>query len=167
MYRPFVTLFIAAFLLSSCGTRANPFNWFGNGRNAPAQAQDEATVNPLIPNTRRTRRNAPIPYQGAPIDSITALNLDPVPGGVIVRATGVARMQGAYEAVLTAANEDLLPVDGVLTFRFEVRLPELQQPVGDTRSRETTVAVRLTEQDLAGVRSIRVEAARNALTSRR
>lgn len=166
MYRPFVALFIAAFLLSSCGSRANPFNWFGNGRNAPTQVQDAATVNPLIPNTRRTRRNAPIPYQGAPIDSVTALRLDPLPGGVIVRSTGVARTQGAYEAVLTPENEDLLPVEGVLTFRFEVRLPEQQQPVGDTRSREVTVAVRLTEQDLAGVRSIKVESARNALSAR-
>ena len=168
MYRPFAALFIAAFLLSNCNTRANPANWFGNGRSAPVEAQDGATTNPLIPkSTRRSRRNEPVPYQGAPIDSVTALKLDPIPGGVIVRANGVARMQGGYEAVLTPENEEVLPVKGVLTFRMEVRLPATQRPVGDARTREITVARRLTDQDLAGVRSIRVEAERNALSARR
>jgi len=167
MYRPFAALLIAAFLLSSCGSRANPFNWFGNGRNAPVDAQDAAPVNPLIPNTRRSRRNTPVPYLGSPIDSVTALKIDRIPGGAIVRATGVARMQGGHEANLTPATVDLTPVDGVLTFRFDILLPPEQRPVGDARTREITVARRLTDQNLAGVRSIRVEGARNAKVSRR
>lgn len=167
MYRPFAALLIAAFILSGCGTRLNPFNWFGNGRSAPAEAQDPETVNPLLPGGRRAERNAPAPYLGLPIDSVTELNLDPIPGGVIVRATGVARMQGGYDVFLSSATEDQTPVDGVLTFRFEILLPAGQQPVGTARSREIVVARRLTDQDLAGVRSIRVEGARNALVSRR
>ncbi|MCO4826398.1 MAG: hypothetical protein KC451_16250, partial [Amylibacter sp.] len=148
MHKPIAALFIAAFLLSNCSTRANPVNWFGNSRNAPAEAQDAATVNPLIPkSTRRSRRNEPVPYQGAPIDSVTALKLERVPGGLIVRADGVARMQGGYEAALTLENEEVLPVDGVLTFRMEIRLPATQRPIGDARTREITVARRLTNQD--------------------
>jgi hypothetical protein len=52
-------------------------------------------------------------------------------------------------------------VDGVLTYRFVVAEPREATRVSTERSRRVTVAVMLTEFDLAGVRSIVVRGAQD------
>ena len=68
---------------------------------------------------------------------------------------------------LTPENEAEEPVDGVLTYRLEGIRPGRNTAVGTVPTREVIAARRLTEQQLRGVRSIRVEGAQNALVSRR
>jgi len=84
-----------------------------------------------------------------------------------VRATGRADRQGIYEVQLTPANEDELPVDGVLTYRLEGVEPSEATAIGTPPTREVTAGRKLTNQTLAGVTTIRVEGLRNAMTSRR
>lgn len=166
-------LLISTLTLTACGavrdSRVNPFNWFGQSRSEPVQAREQ--TNPLIPERSggllRGLRERDAQYLGRPFEQVTDLTIERVPGGAIIRATGLAARQGYYAVQLTPANEDELPVDGVLTYRLEGVRPSKNTSVGTTPTREVIAARRLTDQDLSGVRSIRVEGALNALVSRR
>ena len=59
-----------------------------------------------------------------------------------------------------------LPVDGVLTYRLEGVRPNKQTTVGTKPTREVIAARRLTDQQLRGVRQIRVEGQLNAQVAR-
>lgn len=164
-------LLVSTLTLSACGgfrdSRVNPFNWFGRSEPAPVATTVEET-NPLIPGSTGLFRSnrAPEVYQGQPIDTVSDLVIERVPGGAIIRATGVAAVQGVYDVRLTPANEDEAPVDGVLTYRIE-GLRQAGTPQGTPATREVIVARKVTSQMLANARTIRVEADRNALQARR
>jgi len=171
MRKPLTTLVIVGSLLGGCGysdSNWNPANWFGWGQPDPVAAEDGSTANPLIPNSRRARKNAEnAVYVGTPINSVTELKVERIPGGAIIRATGVSGYQGGYNAFLLPLNEEGQSSKGVLTFRFDIQIPAGAQSGGPTATREVTVARRVTDQDLVGIRSIRVESRTNALASRR
>lgn len=173
MNKSIFTALILTMTVAGCGSirdsRANPFNWFGNDRGS-APAPVEENTNPLIPQqtglfeaSRKERER----YKGTPIAALTDLRLERVPGGVLVRATGLAATQGVYDARLTPENKDVLPVDGVLTFFLEAQDNTAITTQGTQQTREVTVAVRLTEQELAGARVIQVKSVQNTLQARR
>ncbi|MEL6449965.1 MAG: hypothetical protein AAFQ19_01800 [Pseudomonadota bacterium] len=168
-----LTLLTATMTLTACGavrdSRVNPFNWFGRSQSVPIErgAEDAREVNPLIPQERggvlSTLRDEP-EYPGIPVDQISDLVIERVPGGAIIRATGIADVDGVYDLRLTPANELIEPVDGVLTFRLEgIHLLDAGRTTSQAQ-RTFTVARRLTDQQLASARIIRVEGERNAQT---
>lgn len=166
-------LLISTLTLTACGavreSRVNPFNWFGQARSVPTQKEN---TNPLIPEKQGIGlfaglREQDAIYAGRPFEQVTDLTIERVPGGAIIRATGLAARQGYYAVQLTPENEDELPVDGVLTYRLEGVRPNTNTNVGTEPTREVIAARRLTDQEMAGVRSIRVEGQLNALVSRR
>ena len=172
MHKSLSLLLVATLVLSACASvresRVNPLNWFGQSRSEPVQVVEN--TNPLIPRRgglfARDRERAAA-YQGRPFDQVTGLTIERIPGGAIVRATGLAARQGIYEVQLTPENEELQAEDGVLTFRLEGVLPEGATPVGAVPTREVVAGYQLTDGDLRGVRSIRVEGQRNAQVVRR
>lgn len=163
---------IVTLLLTGCAglrdSRANPANWFG--RDAPAPAESDADTNPLIPGQRglfrnsRERARAEAKAQTTPIATVVAARLEPVPGGAILRVTGLDATQGAHNVGLIPQNEAELPENGVLSYTLERQLPQTPQPVGPEQTREVIVGRALTDQQLTGVRSIRISAAQNAIT---
>ncbi|MCR8826662.1 hypothetical protein [Pseudosulfitobacter koreensis] len=168
-------LLISSLALGGCAavrdSRVNPFNWFGSSRSEPVVAEPAASTNPLIPvggvglfQRGRAERNL---YQGAPIDTVSDLVVERVPGGAIIRASGISPTQGLYEVQLTPENEDDEAVDGVLSYRLEGRLPENAPAGGSVATRTVTAAHAVTEQQLRGVTTIRVVGATNARTTRR
>lgn len=165
-------ILVASLALGACGTirdsRVNPFNWFGQSRSEPiAQAEN---TNPLIPKGGglfSSNRNEPVTYAGRPFEQVTNLTIERVPGGVLIRATGLAARQGIYAVQLTPANEDEEAVDGVLTYRLEGIRPNRNTAVGTKPTREVIAARRVTDKQLAGVRRIRVEGQLNAQVARR
>jgi hypothetical protein len=169
------TVLISALTLTACGTirdsRVNPANWFGNGRAAPVSVEQKVSTNPLLPAEREgifaQKRARDAIYLGQPIDQITNLVIERVPGGAIIRATGITAVQGVYSVQLTPVSDDEIPVDGVLSYRLEGIRPARNQGVGSTHTRTVVAARALTRQQLVGVRTIRVQAARNAQASRR
>lgn len=170
MRKSVLAVLIGATVLAGCGSvresRLNPFNWFGRSSEVPVAEQGE--VNPLIPKRGGLFGERP-PRAGeitTPMDQITALKVERVPGGAIIRATGVDPVQGAYNVRLVPADEKELPVKGVLSYRLERALPT-RRSTGPVQTREATAARRVTDQTLRGVRTIRVEAARNARAVRR
>ncbi|MEM6759996.1 MAG: hypothetical protein AAF601_11025 [Pseudomonadota bacterium] len=171
-----VTLLSAALTLSACAavrdSRVNPFNWFGRGQSEPVAQTPAEEVNPLIPtrNERRARlfrRPGEAEYLGTPIDQVNGLVVERVPGGAMIRASGISAFQGAYDVRLTPDNDDEEPVEGVLTYRLEVVQPVRARRGGPERIRTVTAARRLTDRQLENVRTIRVLGVRNAQTSQR
>lgn len=165
-------LLVTSLTLAACGfgqSRLNPVNWFGRSQSVPV-AQSTETTNPLIPKRggifARERERAKI-YQGGPFQQITGLVVERVPGGAIIRATGLAARQGIYDVQLTPANEDEEPVDGVLVYRLEGITPNRNTAQGTAPTREVVAARKLTDQQLRNVRSIRVEGQLNAQVARR
>lgn len=161
---PFPYLLIATLFLAGCGSSS----WFG--RDAPDEDLIEPIEadNPLIPETtaglfRRDPDDIP-GYQGTTVDAISDLIIEQVPGGIIIRATGRTATQGAFNARLTPQNVDELPEDGVLTYFLQAE----RQPIvgGAPITREVTVGRKLTDQEITGVRTVRVEGVQNALERR-
>lgn len=165
-------LFAATLVLSACATvresRINPFNWFGQSRSE--QIEQAENTNPLIPrggglfSFARPEQQV---YAGRPFEQVIDLKVERVPGGAIIRATGLAARQGIYSVQLTPENEEELAVDGVLTYRLEGVRPSRPTPVGTQPTREVVAARKVTDQQLRGVRQIRVEGQQNARIVRR
>lgn len=149
-----------AFMLSACGSvggsfgsggNLNPLNWF--------RSNPEAETVEAVEFAPRTDRR-PL------VAEITALVIEPMPGGAIVRATGLPPEQGWHTAELILEN-DGVQQDGVLTYSLRAEPPEAPTRVSTQQSRELVVARFLSDFELANVRQIRVVGARNARVARR
>lgn len=153
-----------ALAVSGCArfaeSRLNPLNWFG--RSEAVAVADTGTVaaqRPLVPEDRRVRV-----VEGRPlVAEITALAVDRTRGGALIRATGRTASSGYYNAQLVLASVE----GGVMTFAFRAEAPAGVSEAGTAASRTITAATALTDQELAGVRTIRVEAATGARVTRR
>lgn len=143
--RPILTVAFCG-LVAGCDSSLNPVNWFGGEEPEVALAEDG------VPTDFRPR-----------IDQVTGLVLERVPGGVILRATGLPETMGYWNAALVPVDPDLRPdEDGVLAFDFRALPPPTPQPAGRPAAREIVTGQLLTAQTLREVRVIRVQAERNA-----
>ncbi|MDF0602375.1 hypothetical protein P1J78_16675 [Psychromarinibacter sp. C21-152] len=138
--------------VAACGTvrdsPINPLNWFGRSeRVATDTSNPAADPRPLV-------------------TQIADLRLEQVPGGAIVKATGLPPRQGYYDAALLPMNSGL-PVDGVMHYQLRAFPPQEPTRAGTPQSRELVVGLFVSDQTLAGIRTIRVSAAQNALAVRR
>ena len=152
--RPVLTVTICL-ALAGCGNASssnlNPFNWFGGG---------SETVAVLAPD-------------GTPVDprpliaQVTEAAAERVPGGVIVRATGLPPTMGYWSADLVPADRDLRPdEDGVLTLDFRALPPISAQPAGSPGARQIVAGFFLSDQTLEGVRSVAVRGEANSRSVR-
>ncbi|SEN02099.1 hypothetical protein SAMN05216227_100670 [Pseudorhodobacter antarcticus] len=150
MKTPLITALCASLALGACATisnsRINPFNWFGGSEEVAMVSPDGKPA-----DTRQL------------VSQVTVLVLEKMPGGVIVRATGLPPVQGFWDAELVARPVE----DGKLTYDFRVFPPIIATNVSTPRSREVTVATYISDIKLAGVREITVQGAANARASRR
>lgn len=150
MKTPILALTVAALILSACGeSRLNPFNWFKKG--------ESETVATTQPN--------PFDPTGL-VTEVIELQIDKTPRGAIVYAIGLPPTQGYWGAQLLPINNGL-PVEGILTYRFEVFEPIGFERVVNQRSREVLAGTVVSNEDLQGVTAIRVLGASNSRISRR
>jgi len=159
-------LLVSILVLAGCGavseSRFNPFNWFGRAQVEPVQ---DATVNPLIPSggggiSLFGRRNVEVPA-GPLVAQVSNLTVERIAGGALIRATAVSDTIGAFNVTLEPVN-DGLPVEGVLTYELRAYTAPAGTVPMPERARSHVAAVRVSDSDLAGVRTIRVVAERNA-----
>lgn len=155
-------LAIAVMGVSACNSRYNPVNWFGGSEELP---EEGSSTNPLIPKKSGMSRPEES-YPGIPVASISELKVERVAGGALIRATGVAYVQGAFNVQLQPQNKGE-PVNGVLTFDLMAIHPGNGYAGGPDKTREVIVAHSLTDQQLEGVRTIKVVANTNARQARR
>ena len=178
MFKPLSVLMISVLVLTGCATvrdsRLNPFNWFGRSTSEPVNTSTATgNDNPLIParNGNGLRnllglktKEENVPYAGQPVAVVSDLVIERRPGGAIVRATGIADRLGPFDVRLVPVKEQ--SGNGTLAYT----LAALQQPGPRNASeaaRSVTVAVWLTDQDLAGIREIRVAGRTNVQVTRR
>lgn len=164
--KPIFTLLLATLVLAGCNSRLNPLNWFGNSREVALT--EETAVNPLVPQERDGVFSRPdFVYPGVPIDTVTEISIERTRSGAIILARGVAARQGPYEVQLTPANIDDEPVDGVLSYSFDIVYPDFNTAVGPEATRRVTAAQSISNETLEQTRTIRVTGARNAQEIRR
>lgn len=164
-------LILATVALTGCAaineSRFNPLNWFGSSQPDPA-AMDvaNAEVNPLIPRRRVSFfiNNQPEAFAGRPIAQITEVLVERRPGGAIIRATGHANRVGPFDVRLIA--DEAASVDGTLVFDLKA-LQQAGPRSTNPRARQVTVGRWITDQDLAGIRTVTVRGADNARSVRR
>lgn len=159
-------LVIAVTVLTGCQSRWNPVNWF-NGSDE-VNSVPEGEVNPLLP--RQTNGIFARPddlYPGKPVDQVTDLRIDRTRSGAIIVAQGVGTRQGLYNAQLTPVNIDEVPVDGVLTYTFDVVYPNYRTVVGAEQTRTITAARSISNEVLSDTRVVRILGARNTRETRR
>ena len=174
MRKTIPVLLTSGLVLAGCGgwsdSNLNPTNWFGRSTSAPVEASVDPNVNPLIPDSDAVGLfSRPEGEQGERplIETVTDLTVDRTPSGAIVRATGIAFRQGAYDAILLPVQEEDGETSSILTLEFTVVYPESGTPQGSERSRTITAARTVSLQDLQSISSIRVIAKQNVRESRR
>ena len=163
------TALVSALALPGCGGSSggsayNPLNWFGKSRNETVAPEAK---NALIPKKSVLRREQAAP-EGVAVAQILALAIEPAAGGAILRVTGLAPTLGAYDVRLVPEFD--LEIDGplqTLQYSLKTEYSTRSRPAAPQRSRELTAAVFLSDEDLEGVREIRVSGAENARSVRR
>jgi hypothetical protein len=158
MRRPLVAAMIALLALSACGgfrdSRLNPLNWFG---------RSEARATDVAARAAFERPADPRPL----VDQVTAMMIERVPGGAILRATGLPPTQGHWDAELVEVRRGAEDDPATLTFDFRLAPPPWRTNTGPPRSREVVVATFLTDNKLSGIRVIVVRGARSERVVRR
>ena len=154
--------------LAGCGgglanSWVNPGTWFGKSSNQAISA--DGVANPLIPQKSVFARKD-VAYQGTAVDQIKSLRIERRPGGAIVRVVGVTNAIGSYDVRLEPDTQNG-PVKGVLSYTLRAEQAQTVIRGGSENVRQITAAKTLSDQDLAGVRSILVKGARNQLSTRR
>lgn len=166
MVRAVLILTVSSMLLVSCGTvresRLNPFNWFGRSQSEPVEEVEG--VNPLIPRRRSSifTGSAGQSYLGDQVATIRDLRVERRPGGAIIRATGIAAQDGPFDVRMTEVEDE-----ESTTLTFDLRAIQISGLQGGAQARVVTAAVFVSDQDLQGIRTIRVIGRDNARTSRR
>lgn len=115
---------------------------------------DRAQLPDLIPAKRRIQQVD----QRVAIAQVTSAEITPTLAGPLLRASGTARISGSF-------NAELLPIrreGSVLVLKFVA----MGQSEAGLAPRSVTAARLLTASDLAGIRSVRIEAAQNSKTLR-
>lgn len=180
----------ALLLLSACGTisrlgdsagdsfrgsRLNPFSWFGRStetRQVAAGAESDAELiaaaqsAAAAPVPRRSTLRTDIGDFRLLVDEVTEMQIDRLPGGAIVRATGLPRTQGYWDAGLIAAPLEQQGED-TLVFEFRLYPPINARAQGPAPAREVVVGRFVSDQTLQGVRQIVVIARQNRRAARR
>ncbi len=160
MRTPLLAVLALTLTLSACAavreSRFNPLNWFG---------QSEARAARSVP----ADAYAPVPDPRPLVDQVIAMAVEPIPGGAILRATGLPPTQGFWDAELVQVEgTEAAPIDAdVLVFDFRIWPPPYVARAGTQPSREVEAATYLTLNDLDGVRRIVVRGARTERVTRR
>lgn len=153
MKLPLMAALTLTLAVSACGgireSRLNPLNWFGRSQAvAPAalmSSVDQADPRPLV-------------------EQVVSLSVEPMPGGAIVRATGLPPTQGYWRGELVARDID---EQGRLIYDFRIVPPPTPTRVSTPFSREVTVADFLSNQKLEEITQISVQGQINARSAAR
>lgn len=160
MIRPLTLLLVASVAVSGCSrisnSKINPMNWFGS-KSETAVVYEQGQAPALVPANGSDTFDA-----RELIDTISVVDLARTPSGAILRATGVAATQGAFNAELV-----LVGTEGTTaTYEFRVEAAPGLQVQGASATREITAAEVITALELKSLRTFVVKGARNSKSAR-
>lgn len=160
MIRPLALLLVASVAVSGCSrisnSKINPMNWFGSKSEA-AVVYEQGQAPALVPSSGAAYSDA-----RALIDTISVVELARTPSGAILRATGIAASQGAYNAELVLVSSE----GNTATYEFRIETPAGLQVQGATATRELTAAEVISANELKSYRNFVVKGARNTKSAR-
>lgn len=147
-----VILLSIVLALASCGSRLNPFNWFGGDREQRVRVDEGAVGDPVVADPRSL------------VFDVTSVAVEQTTSGAIVRASGLTEVQGYFAVSLVEVER----TETDLVYEFRAAPPLGPSPQGVPRSREVFVAEALSVGELAGIRTITVigQANRRTVTRR-
>ena len=169
---PVMVLLVTGLFLAGCGgwqdSRVNPGNWFGKSRSEPVQSTVAAEeTNPLIPRKPAIGKRPEQADNRVAITTVTELRVDRTTTGAIILVSGVAARQGAFNTQLRLDPPGDNSSADVLSYTLIVDYPTDPTPVGSEHTRTIHAARSLSNQDLRGIRLIRVKAEQNTIETRR
>ena len=138
------------------------------GSRAPATDEDDVLARTEDSNRRGLLsrafgfgrdRGPSTPAEQPLVQRVLRVELERLPGGAILKATGLPPTQGHFDANLTLIEGE---GDRVLTYAFRLTPPTAPQRVSTQASREVVAGLFISSQDLAGVREVRVVGAENS-----
>jgi hypothetical protein len=137
---PLAAALIGVMVLGACSSpsRLNPMNWFSSSRSETVTLTPEGGYAAVVDNRELVGR-------------VLELRVEQLPGGAIVRATGLAPTQGWWDAELVADDG---AAAGDLAYRFVISAPREDRRVSTDASRRITAAVTLTDRQLQDIRRI-------------
>ncbi len=161
MKKTLSVLLVTALALSACGNSRK------SKSATTAPTTDAATA--LVPQRsgKGLLSRPDRPDLSVPIAVISELRVDPTSTGAIIYVEGIASRQGAFNAELRPVISEENTKNGILAYTFRVVYPEGPTPQGPERSRTIVEAVDISNQDLQGVRLVRVIGQQNTLDTRR
>lgn len=147
----------SALALSACGSLGSlgSIGSLGGGGERVVGAQSRQSLPSLVPAEKRQLVQDTRGLAAA----ITSAELTATPGGAILRATGQAAAPGSYNAELTPAGRD----GDTLVFALRMNA----QPGARITPAQITVARMIADEDLRGVRAVRIVTASGSRTLRR
>lgn len=136
---PLAAALIGVMVLGACssGSRLNPMNWFGSSRTEPTTLTPAGGYTTIVDNR-------------ALVGRVLELRVEPMPGGAIIRATGLAPTQGWWDAELVQEEG----AAGELVYRFVIAAPRSATRISTDASRRITVGLTLTDRQLQDIRRI-------------
>lgn len=100
------------------------------------------------------------------VAQVTALDVEPTAGGIIIRATGLPPTQGYWQPGLLNVTDENSP-KGTLVYEFRAWPPMAPAPVGGEGSRRLETAAYASNVELQGIGTITVQGAQNSRSVRR
>ena len=100
------------------------------------------------------------------VDQVTALSVEPMPGGAVVEARGLPPVQGYWDVDLVPLNGGRAQ-GGVLLYELRVAPPPVTRRAGPPASREVVAGAFVSDAVLRDVAAIQVRGARSAREVRR
>ena len=131
-------------------SRLNPLNWSDQSISAPFSGNTDRR--PLVPINLETR----VIDKRSAIQKVTAIAVEKVPNGAIVRATGVASIEGHFNAQLIPINNE----SGILTLVFLIEKIAGTEK-SSVSSRQITVARVLKFAELENIHTFQIQSATN------
>ena len=172
LLKPVAGLLITALIAGGCsGYRDsgwNPGNWFSRSTAVTTTTDGTGANNPLIPERRASIFRSDTDNSvvlGALVSEIEDVSVERRPGGAVVVASGLVRRAGAYDVSLVLDEE--ASSDTTLVYDLRSFFSDTGPVPQTTAARRVTAAVTLSDQDLATIRSIRVNGRTNARETRR
>ena len=134
----------------------------------PVRTAQGPADNPLLPERRAAvsifRTNREEALAGTLISAVDELLIERRPGGAIIRTTGIADRAGPFDVRL--APDPAQTDADTLAYSFFIKQGPGPAQTGPD-ARKVTAAVWLTDNELSGIREIRMAGRQNVLVSRR
>lgn len=158
--------FFVVGMVSSCGLGNSSVGSSANSASSASSSGSGSSASNFGRRTRAERRQiTPASTDGRTLAALVkSARIERTRDGGIVHARAVMPRQGYYDAALVSLDAFKPDENGVLVLEFRAKEPQFNTFQSTERSREVDVGVFLSNQKLAGIRTIRIVGRQNQIS---